>query len=75
MAFIHNQSSTNSRLNIFQSQDLRARSSVIGSNEMSFHVLFFVSIVAGFVGAMSGMGGGVILIPVLTLFDESEMRL
>ncbi len=35
---------------------------------MSFHVLFLVSIVAGFVGAMSGMGGGIILIPVLTLF-------
>jgi len=35
---------------------------------MSFHVLFLVSIVAGFVGAMSGMGGGVILIPILTLF-------
>src|SRR5512136_1649384 len=34
---------------------------------MSFHVLFLVSILAGFVGAMSGMGGGVILIPVLTL--------
>jgi len=35
---------------------------------MSFHVLFLVSIVAGFIGAMSGMGGGVILIPVLTFF-------
>jgi len=35
---------------------------------MSFHTLFLVSIAAGFVGAMSGMGGGVILIPVLTLF-------
>ena len=35
---------------------------------MSFHVLFLVSIVAGFVGSMSGMGGGVVLIPVLTFF-------
>ncbi len=34
---------------------------------MSFHILFLVSIVAGFIGSMSGMGGGVILIPVLTL--------
>jgi uncharacterized protein len=30
-------------------------------------VLFAVSILAGFVGAMSGMGGGVILIPALTM--------
>ena len=34
---------------------------------MSFELLFFISIAAGFVGAMSGMGGGVVLIPVLTL--------
>lgn len=35
---------------------------------MSFPLLFLVSIGAGFVGAMSGMGGGVVLIPALTLF-------
>jgi uncharacterized protein len=34
---------------------------------VSFQVVFFVSILAGFVGAMSGMGGGVVIIPVLTL--------
>src|SRR5689334_11736455 len=33
----------------------------------SFALLLAVSVVAGFVGAMSGMGGGVVLIPVLTL--------
>src|ERR1041385_2633282 len=32
-----------------------------------FHLVFPVAILAGFVGAMSGMGGGVILIPALTL--------
>ncbi|MDD5216655.1 MAG: sulfite exporter TauE/SafE family protein [Candidatus Omnitrophica bacterium] len=31
-------------------------------------VLIFVSIIAGFVGALSGMGGGIILIPALTFF-------
>ncbi len=31
-------------------------------------VLFLISIAAGFVGAMSGMGGGIVLIPALTLF-------
>ena len=30
--------------------------------------LFLISLVAGFIGAMSGMGGGVVLIPALTLF-------
>ena len=33
---------------------------------MSFESLLAVSLVAGFVGAMSGMGGGVVLIPALT---------
>jgi uncharacterized protein len=33
---------------------------------ISFELLLGVSMVAGFVGAMSGMGGGVVLIPVLT---------
>lgn len=35
---------------------------------MSFEFLFFVSILAGGIGALSGMGGGVALIPALTLF-------
>ncbi len=34
---------------------------------MSFPVLLVISVAAGFVGAMSGMGGGVVLIPALTL--------
>lgn len=34
---------------------------------MSFPLLFLVSIAAGFVGAMAGMGGGVVLVPALTL--------
>ena len=35
---------------------------------MSFELLVLISMVAGFVGAMSGMGGGVVLIPALTYF-------
>lgn len=35
---------------------------------MSFGVLLLISLFAGFVGAMAGMGGGVVLIPALTLF-------
>ena len=34
---------------------------------ISFQLLLVVALVAGFVGAMSGMGGGVVLIPALTL--------
>ena len=32
-----------------------------------FYLLFPISVLAGFVGAMAGMGGGIILIPALTL--------
>jgi uncharacterized membrane protein YfcA len=34
---------------------------------MNFQTVFLISIAAGFVGAMSGMGGGIVLIPALTL--------
>jgi uncharacterized membrane protein YfcA len=34
---------------------------------MEFQWVFLISIAAGFVGAMSGMGGGIVLIPALTL--------
>ena len=34
---------------------------------ISFQLLFFVSVLGGFVGAMAGMGGGLVVIPVLTL--------
>jgi uncharacterized membrane protein YfcA len=37
-------------------------------DQLPFEWLFLVSILAGFVGSMSGMGGGVVLIPALTLF-------
>jgi uncharacterized protein len=35
---------------------------------MSFELLLIISLVAGFIGAMSGMGGGVVLIPAMTFF-------
>src|SRR4051812_49192556 len=38
-----------------------------GGDRVLPELLFLVSIVAGFIGAMSGMGGGVVLIPALTL--------
>ncbi len=41
---------------------------------MSFELLFIISIVAGFIGAMSGMGGGVVLIPTLTFFGMDIKR-
>jgi len=33
---------------------------------LSFGILFLVSVVGGFAGAMGGMGGGIVLIPALT---------
>lgn len=41
---------------------------------MTFEWLFLISVVAGFVGAMTGMGGGVILIPALTLLGVDIKR-
>lgn len=35
--------------------------------QFSFELAFLVSVAAGFIGAMSGMGGGIVLIPGLTL--------
>jgi uncharacterized membrane protein YfcA len=46
---------------------MRWKVAIEGSSLMTFEMLFLISIVAGFVGAMSGMGGGVILVPALTL--------
>jgi len=34
----------------------------------SYSLLWIISIIAGFIGSMSGMGGGVVLIPALTFF-------
>jgi len=41
---------------------------------VSVPLLFAVSILAGFVGAMSGMGGGVILVPALTMLGLDIRR-
>src|SRR5262245_60760615 len=35
---------------------------------MSLGLILLVSVIAGFIGAMSGIGGGVVLIPALTFF-------
>src|SRR5581483_819038 len=41
---------------------------------MPFPALLAIALVAGFVGAMSGMGGGVVLIPVLRFFGMDIKR-
>ena len=42
---------------------------------MSFPALFLVSVAAGFVGAMSGMGGGVVLILAMILLEIAALLL
>jgi uncharacterized membrane protein YfcA len=34
---------------------------------VTFELLFLFSIAAGFIGAMAGMGGGIVLVPALSL--------
>src|SRR3989442_8457518 len=41
---------------------------------MSFPLLLLVSLIAGLVGAMTGMGGGVVLVPALTFFGLDIKR-
>src|SRR3989449_10162841 len=41
---------------------------------MSFPLLLLVSLIAGLVGATTGMGGGVVLIPALTFFGMDIKR-
>lgn len=37
-------------------------------------ILFFTSIVAGFLGALTGLGGGVVIVPVLALIFKVDIR-
>ena len=37
-------------------------------------LLFLTSIVAGFLGALTGLGGGVVIVPVLTLLFAVDIR-
>jgi uncharacterized protein len=44
-------------------------------NILEFSILVFVSSwIAGFIGALTGLGGGVVLVPVLTLFFKVDIR-
>ncbi len=44
-------------------------------NILEFSILVFVSSwVAGFIGALTGLGGGVVLVPLLTLFFKVDIR-
>jgi uncharacterized protein len=46
----------------------------MGGFVVNFGWLLLISVAAGFVGAMAGMGGGVVLIPVLTLLGMDIKR-
>ncbi len=37
-------------------------------------LIFGISLVAGFLGALTGMGGGVVIVPILTLFIGTDIR-
>ena len=37
-------------------------------------LLFATSLVAGFLGALTGLGGGVVIVPVLTLLFKVDIR-
>jgi len=44
-------------------------------NILEFSILVFVSSwIAGFIGALTGLGGGVVLVPLLTLFFKVDIR-
>lgn len=44
-------------------------------NILEFSILVFVgSWIAGFIGALTGLGGGVVLVPLLTLFFKVDIR-
>ena len=38
-------------------------------------LLFVTSVVAGFLGALTGLGGGVVIVPVLALLFKVDIRM
>jgi len=44
-------------------------------NVVEFTFLVWVgSLIAGFLGALTGLGGGVVLVPLLTIFFHVDLR-